>query len=403
MGNFSFKSSVLSLITFNSPNNSVYLIKSVWVIFNRYNQQKAMMDRMIKRILVPLFIVITFLAYGQSDKEKAQLLGETAIKLMDEGKIEESMQLLEQAQKLDSTRFDYPYEIALAHYQLNDYNATIEILEKISGYNDITDHYYQLLGNSYDNIKNTDKAVETYQAGLKKFPESGRLYLELGIIQMSKKEYTKAVNYFEKGIEVEPSFPSNYYWAAKFYCSSTEKVWGMIYGEIFMNLERNSKRTAEISKLLFDTYKSSITISSKSSMSIHFCHQMVMNADVLKDTSKMKLPFCMAYEMTTLTSMAFEKKIDINSLDNIRDNFLSAYFKNGYNTTYPNVLYDYQHKVLDAGYIDAYNHWILMKGDEDNFNKWQAKNKDNWDKFLTWFKDNQLHVDPSNKFLSKQY
>ena len=160
-----------------------------------------MMHRMIKRIAVLLFIIITSLAYGQSDKEKAQLLGETAIKLMDEGKIEESIQLLEQAQKLDSIRFDYPYEIALAHYQLNDYNATIEILEKISGYSDITDHYYQLLGNSYDNIKNTDKAIETYQAGLKKFPESGRLYLELGIIQMSKKEYTKAVNYFEKGVE----------------------------------------------------------------------------------------------------------------------------------------------------------------------------------------------------------
>ncbi len=78
------------------------------------------------------------------------------------------------------------------------------------------------------------------------------------MIQLGKKDYNKALTYFEKGIEVAPNYSSNYYWCARLYCNSTEEVWGMIYGEIFMNLERNSKRTAEISKLLFDTYKKEI-------------------------------------------------------------------------------------------------------------------------------------------------
>ena len=34
-----------------------------------------------------------------------------------------------------------------------------------------------------------------------------------------------------------------------------------------------------------------------------------------------------------------------------------------------------------------------MKGDEDNFVKWQNENKDKWDNFVSWFKDNGLKFD----------
>ena len=71
------------------------------------------------------------------------------------------------------------------------------------------------------------------------------------------------MTYFEKGIEVNPMFASNYFRAAKIYCNSSEEVWGMIYGEIFINLERTNDRTFKISKLLFDTYKSEITFTSE--------------------------------------------------------------------------------------------------------------------------------------------
>lgn len=53
-----------------------------------------------------------------------------AIELMDNGKIEASIELLEEAQKLDPDRFDYPYELAYAHYLKKDYKGAIKILER---------------------------------------------------------------------------------------------------------------------------------------------------------------------------------------------------------------------------------------------------------------------------------
>ena len=359
------------------------------------------MIKNIKTYSLFLLVIAGQLAFGQSDKEKALEKGNKAIELEDGGKMDEAIKLLEESQKLDPDNFNYPYELAYAYYEKKDFKKATKYLEGILSYKDINDRVYQLLGNCYDNQKKGDKAIETYEEGLKKFPNSGNLYLEMGVMQLGKKDYNKALGYYEKGIEVAPKFPSNYYWAAKIYCSSTEEVWGMIYGEIFMNLERNSQRTSEISKLLYDTYKSEIKFTNDTSFSVSFSKNATMSVSDLKE---MKLPYGVGvYEPTLMMSMFSEKTIDINSLSRIRSNFVDNYFKKEQDKKYPNVLFSYQKQMKEAGYLEAYNHWILMKGDEDSFDTWQSANKDKWDSFIKWFGENKLKIDNSNKFYSDQY
>ncbi len=359
----------------------------------------------IKTIAFLLFIAAGQILYGQtSNKEKAIEKGKEAVALMDNGKIKESIKLLEEAQKLDPDNIDYPYELAYAYYALQDYKKAHSYLEEIVKNKDANDRVYQLLGNTYDNLGKGDKAIETYEAGLKKFPNSGNLYLEMGVMQMVKKEYNKALDYYEKGIEVDPQFSSNYYWACKIYCSSSEEVWGMLYGEIFMNLERNSKRTAEISKLLFDTYKSQITFTSETSFSVSFSKYAAINVGDVADPSQMKLPYGIGvYEPTLMMSMLDVRSIDLNSLDKIRSNFVDNYFNSGHDNNYPNVLFTYQKQIKEVGHMEAYNHWILMKGDEEEFGIWQSANKEKWDNFIKWFTENGMKINETNKFYSGQY
>lgn len=362
------------------------------------------MTKRMRLVGLIMFVLIGQITYGQGNKDIALEKGQAAIELMDNGKIDESIKLLEEAQQLDPDRFDYPYELAYALYLKEDYKDAIKILEKNINHKDVNESLFQLLGNSYDNLGKSDKAFEAYDAGLKKFPNSGRIYLEKGNVYWGQKEYGKALPFYEKGIELDPMFPSNYYRATLIYCGSTEEVWGMIYGEIFMNLERNSKRTAEISKLLFDTYKSEIKFTSDTSFSVSFSKNASINISDLQDPNKIKLPFGVGvYEPTLMMSMINEKSIDLNSLDKIRTNFVETYFKNGNDKKYPNILFEYQNKVLQAGHIEAYNHWILMKGDEDTFGVWHSSNTEKWDSFVKWFTDNGLEVDNSNKFYSRQY
>jgi len=116
------------------------------------------------------------------------------------------------------------------------------------------------------------------------------------------------------------------------------------------------------------------------------------------------LPFGIGvYEPTLMMSMMSEKSIEINSLDRIRRQFVENYFKNGNDKKYPNLLFEYQNRILKSGHLEAYNHWILMKGDEDGFGKWQSANKDKWENFINWFSENKIQIDENNEFYRGQY
>ncbi|WP_298148723.1 tetratricopeptide repeat protein [Flavobacterium sp.] len=355
---------------------------------------------MFKILLLGGFLLVVNTIFGQTDPKKIALeKGQEAIKLMDNGKIEESIKLLKDAQKLDPDRLDYPYELALAYYKKSDYNEAIKILEQFKNHKKVNDRFFQLLGNSYDYIENSEKAIEIYDEGLKLFPKSGSLYLEKGNVYWHKKDYLKALSFYEDGIKADPSFPSNYYRAARIYCSSSEEVWGLIYGEIFMNLERNSSRTSEISKLLFDTYNSQITIDGDTTK-IDFCNIVI---DSKKELKKKNRPFCMVFGKALILSFDGISKIDINSLDKLRSIFIQEYYRQGSAKTHPNVLFEYQKKILELGHAEAYNHWILMKGDEDKFIVWQSANQEKWNNFISWFKENKLEIGDNKKFCRLHY
>ena len=119
---------------------------------------------------------------------------------------------------------------------------------------------------------------------------------------------------------------------------------------------------------------------------------------------EIKLPYgTIVYETTLSLAVAGEITIDINSLDRIRKKFIEIYFQNDNNEKYPNALFDYENEILKAGYMEEYNHWILMDGNKKDFDAWRSANEDKWDNFLRWFSDNPIKLDKTNRFYREQY
>ena len=100
--------------------------------------------------------------------------------------------------------------------------------------------------------------------------------------------------------------------------------------------------------------------------------------------------------------MAGITQITLSALDSLRTNFIKNYYKLGYNKLNPNILFAYHKRLMDAGHFEAYNYWLLMKGDEEAFFKWQAANKSKWDSFMLWLPKNKLLIDKKNNFHSGQ-
>jgi tetratricopeptide (TPR) repeat protein len=340
-------------------------------------------------------------AMAQAERDTADARYKTAIAMMEDGKPAAAIPLLEEAIRLNPDEWAYYYEIAYSKYMQQDYNGAVEMLKKLIRRKDINSRVYQLLGNAYDLSGKRDKALDAYEKGLKVFPEAGNLYLERGVMEVNVKDYTKAMGYFEKGIEVDPMFPSNYYWASKIFLSTQEEVWGMIYGEIFLNLERGSKRTDEISRQLYLTYKGEIQFKDDTSVSVSFCKQ---NSMAVSPDGKLQLPFGVAvYEPLLLMSLTGEKIISLPALNRIRTRFVENYQTMPLAKSNPVVLFDYEQQVKEAGYLEEYNYWILAEGDEKQFEEWRSEHKKEWEEFITWFKKNPLKITQENKFYRGKY
>jgi tetratricopeptide (TPR) repeat protein len=357
-------------------------------------------------IFLVLFFLLSNVILAQNEKEEALELGRNAIKLMDEGKLDESIGLLEQAQKLDPERMDYPYEMAYAYYEKEDYPKSIEILNTITEHKNVTDIVYQLLGNSYDLIGKPGLALEAYKKGMGKFPNSGKFHLESGSIKYNNEEYNEAISFWEDGIKVNPNYSSNYYRLSKVFSLTEERIWTLIYGEYFLLLEPNTQRTEEISKLLYENYQKSYEVETDSTGQFHLTEkgfQIVVKDK--KDVRKMKkgvLPFEGTFAMAyAISAIGFQNDINIASIYNARKNFLDFWFsEKKFDKDYPNKLLDFQKEVQNNGFFKTYTYWILSQGNPTEYQDWYSQNEQNFTDFVNWFNENRIEI-KENDFNSR--
>lgn len=345
-----------------------------------------------------LFCLLPIIISAQTNKEIALSKAKEAIQAIDQGKIDEGIKILTECEKLDPDDYVYPYEIAYAYIIQKKYEKAINKLEQLKTYKSVSSEIYQAIGNCYIDLNKEEEAIKTYDEGIKLFPKSSALYTEKGNLYLGKKNYSEAISNYEKGIDVDPSYPSNYYRLATLFLNSNDKLTGLMYGEIFINLDRKSERTKEISKLLYETYKSAIKFKGENETSIDFC-EVIMDANNILKGEKMKMPFCMIFGKSFILSLLGEKEINLNTLSKIRAKFIENFKNDAKN--YPNVLFEYHKQMIDKNLFDAYNHYIFQMGAQDDFNNWLKENKAKFSEFVNWYtsKENYLTVTEKNKLI----
>lgn len=336
-------------------------------------------------------------SFAQKNEEKAEKFADKAIVCLQENNPRKASRMLRKAVKFNQNFIPYYYRLAYAYHQDGKFVESNETLYHIIKKGEDNGMVYELLGENFIELDSIDEAFNAYVKGIKKFPNEGVLYEDIGKLEMSKESYFSALEHFENGILMAPNYPGNYYWASKIYSNSTEEVWGMIYGEIFINLERNTKRTEEISSLLYNTLKREIKIDKDSVISISICQDQ--NRVIDENDTIVKPSFGKSMvELNLLKSLVDLDEVSLRSLDKMRENFVAHYFKNP-SEDYPNHrLFEFHKELITHGHFEAYNYWLFMMGDVETFKQWEKDNKSQWIHFLEWFKENKLEVNDPKTF-----
>ncbi|MDB4334751.1 hypothetical protein OAA06_00170 [bacterium] len=343
-------------------------------------------------LLLLLGIVLSIKA--QTKQEKAYELKNEAIHLMDSGLIHNAIALLDSAQRLDPENIMILYEKALAFQLEKNFDKSIDLAKLLLKHANAFDQVYQLLGDSYGLLGDKGKALKTYEKGIKKFPKSGLLYLEKGMVLASQKKLNEALSSWEKGIVMAPSYSSNYYYASKMLSTSNEKIWSIYYGELFMNLEPNSERSKIISKLMYDTYQTCLPISN-GNWGLAFSTKA--NYISLGNLKNLKFSFETVHNLSLEAGLTdIDTVFTIQNLVLIRKQFLRDW-KSHYAIRYPNLIFDYHDYLTRSNQMETYLFWLMQYGAPKEFEQWKLSHKKVYKSFLSWRRNNSMSFSDSRK------
>lgn len=285
------------------------------------------------------FLLIVLIGSNALSQE-AEELHETAKSFMRKGDYSNAALVLEKAILAEPENLEINKDLAVNYLVLKKNNKALELLLPFIKNSKADDQIYQLTANIYNTLDQRKDAEITFKKGIKKFPGSGALYNEYGEMLLSRQDLN-AIKIWEKGIENDQQFAGNYYNATRFYNINTNRLWSVIYGEIFLLLEPESGRTPEIKNALLENYKKLLT------------------EDDIVPNPKGKSPFEKALAQTLLKEkQVISFGINAESLTMLRTRFILDW-NNLYKKKYPFVLFDIQTHMLEEGNFDAYNQWIF--------------------------------------------
>ena len=266
---------------------------------------------------------------------------ETAKTFMRAGDFENAIIVLTRAIQ-NNKDIELEKDLTMSYYMKRDYTKALEGAKSLVERDDVDVASFQIAGNVYKALEDAKGADRVYKRGLKKFPKSGPLWSEYGELLWATKDFS-SIEKWETGIKVDPAYSGNYYNASMYYFYTKDKVWSLIYGEIFINMESWGERGAAMKQSLLQGYK----------------EKLLAERDLAKAIESHSSPFAKAFlEVINKQTSVADKGVTTETLTMIRARFILDW----YNTNaakYPFRLFDYHRQLLSEGMFNAYNQWLF--------------------------------------------
>lgn len=296
-------------------------------------------------------VLITSISAAAQDVSK---LLESARSFSRSGDFDNAILVLQKAAQQKPDDLEIQKELTYTHFRAGNFKDAAPLALALSAREDADVQAYQIAGNVFKGVGDPKECDKLYKKALKKYPNSGVLYFEYGEIMLTQQQRNEAIKLWEQGIEVDPSYPGNYYHAGKFYYyTGTNPALTLLYGEIFVNMESYTVRTAEIKNMLLDAYKK------------FYLQKPEPAQGKKKGTAGFQQSVAdLLAQQAELASMG----VTPESLTMIRTQFILSWFESK-SSKYPYKLFDHLQYLLREGLFEAYNQWLF--GPVANMQKYQ--------------------------------
>ncbi|MGH2643738.1 MAG: tetratricopeptide repeat protein, partial [Chitinophagaceae bacterium] len=164
----------------------------------------------IRTTLLILFLIVSCFGISKAQSNAPDLYN-TALSFMRSSDYANAILVLNRAVQLAPENAQYRKQLAYAYYLNNNLQQAEVTIKQVLNSDAADVQTYQIAGDIYVAENDSKTAEKNYKKGLKKFPNAGELYNELGIIYYNERKYTDALGTWLSGIKVDPGYASNYY------------------------------------------------------------------------------------------------------------------------------------------------------------------------------------------------
>ena len=316
------------------------------------------------------FLFLIILLSGTTVKAQSiKEMLETGNSFMQSGDFPNAIAVLNKAYLQDGNDLEVVKSLAFCYYLNKDYAKGLSVIQPMIEGDKGDDACYQIAGNIYVGLAQNKDAEKLYKKAIKKFPDSGPLYSDYGIFLGSLARETDAIKVWEKGIQSEPSYPGNYYYAAKYYYP-IDMTWALFYGEIFVNMESLTRRTPEIKAMLMDGYKKLFSDENN-------VKPLVDKHGVAENEFENAVRAVWRTNAGTVAGNVNEETLTM-----MRSRFVLDWFNSPAATKFPCRLFEYQRQLMQLGMFNAYNQWIFgFAQDEKVYDQWVKEHNDEYNTY----------------------
>lgn len=336
----------------------------------------------MKKISILFTVVLmAFAAYGQDGwpSPEVEQMYHHAQEYTTLGNYKDAITTYRQAIVLAPAKFVLYKSLGQTLYLSGNYKEAEQTLQPISEKQEADEACFYYLAASQAAQDKTKSAIATLKKGLSRFPAAGILYYETGKVFESEKKHENALDAWVEGIHKAPAYPGNYYEVARIYMDTAKDadhvIWGLLYGEIYLNIAPDTTGEAAFKTMLFAAYKTMF--------------------DNIASVNKLETPansFIDAVQQTYLAlTPVVSDGITTDNLIMVRTRFLMDWSIK-YGHQYPYSLFNYQDYLVRNGLFDIYNEWLFGKAESiTEYNAWNQFHPREMDIFLEKKQAHMLH------------
>lgn len=318
--------------------------------------------------------------------EKEQQLYQNAIHFMDNGMVDTGIDLLKGLDKAHPSNRAVVYEIVYGYIVKQDYEEAYQWAKKLLKLKDADADSYFIAGNAFDYVGKRKEAIEIYEKGLKKFPNSVRLWVEKGNMAYMMKNYDESVGCYEHAIDVDPNYDASYYRLANLYAMSTDPVWAVMYAQNYQLHASKYDRLMKMGKLIYDLYRENVT-RKDGKWEVTFTKKVNLSAYASLDCDLPYNGFFYYTHKVVLDEGGFAgDTLTLADVARLHRKYVEIADTTAHD--YYNVpVLDMERAALHEGYLDGYIMWMLRGADAGFGNKYFGTEQCDSvvDAFVEWY------------------